>query len=154
MLPGSEHNGAMAYGVTGDGRTIVGTSGATGEAVIWRDGVIASLGTLPNSNHARATSVCDDASVILGDLDVRGEMNRIGFIWTADHGMELLRDYFARAGITMPTGALNSQFWRVTADGRTLYGYDGYTSYIVSIPSPGVALAFLTGLAARSQRRR
>lgn|GEM_PF-4059963 len=153
-LPGSGGSGSQAIAVTGDGTVIAGTSGgAGGEAVVWRQGIIESLGRIDGYLHGRATSISDDASIIVGDMydHVHGQGN-VGFVWTRERGMELSADFFARMGVVLPTGYAQSSKWRVSADGQSLY-VRGPDAFIVRIPSPAT-LALLTALIPLSARRR
>lgn len=146
---------AEAYAVTGDGRTVVGRS-STGEfeseAVIWRDGIVSALGRIDGYNQGRAESICDDASIIVGQMAGPGT-RQYGVIWTSEGGPELLTVYFARIGVSLPDNFASAPNWRVSADGRTLYYNGGNESYVVTIPTP-TAMAILTSLGVISCCRR
>ena len=144
--------GSRAFGVSSDGRIVVGASGYAVEAVFWRDEQLISIGKYAGSAACLATSVSDDGGVIVGGawLD-----SYEAFVWTPAHGMELMGDYFRRLGIVVEgVRAYGGGDWRVCPDGRTFYGRDGDRAFIVTIPAPaGIApLAMIAALAVRKRR--
>jgi len=130
-LPGGE-SVSVAYGVSADGRVVVGEgrSEAGVEAFRWEDGVMVGLGQLPCppglcegefniSSVARAVSA--DGSVVVGQSSLPFFPVE-AFIWREGEGMQSLQDFLAREF------ALDLAGWRLTAatgisdDGRTIVG--------------------------------
>ena len=93
-LPGGAGQ-TIAYGVSGDGSVVAGTSG--GEAFRWTSaGGTIGLGFLPGSSSSGATFVSQDGSVIVGDSGGQA------FRWTSSTGMSALgtASAFAFSGAT------------------------------------------------------
>lgn len=153
-LPGTGGFSSGAFAITGDGTVITGFSGADGDAVVWRNGIVESLGRIDGYHYAQGTSISDDASIIVGDIQGLGggALSSTGFVWTRDHGMELIEQFFIRNGVVLPTDLSQSRLWRVAPSGTTLY-LEGYGGYIVTIPAPAT-LAVLGALIPLSARRR
>lgn len=154
-LNGLDSDYSQALGMSSDGRFIVGRSGDLGDAVIWRDGVIHSLGI--GFGRSSAEGVSDDGSIIVGRIFDSREAG--AFVWTSEHGAQTLADYFARIGVLVPAGVVLDDFIRVSPDGRSFYGrayYPGFigTSFVVTIPSPSPLIIVGVGVAAMSSGRR
>ncbi|WP_428387645.1 PEP-CTERM sorting domain-containing protein [Mucisphaera sp.] len=131
-LPGGEEV-SFAQGVSGDGQTVVGYSGATGlnggnrvEGFAWQQGTgMVGLGDLPGGTaFSRAYAASDDGSVIVGYSESSrqngsGRRNE-AFVFTADGGMSGLGD--------LPGGDENSIALDVSADGGTVVGFSSAAS--------------------------
>ncbi|AOJ62566.1 calcium-binding protein [Burkholderia ubonensis] len=129
----------IAYGVSDDGRTIVGTSDTgrmltapygpipESRAVRWTDGgdAVQSLGVLDGDDYSSATSISADGRVVIGESgnSQRGGPSRI-YIWTQQSGMRSLDALLAAAGISVGTLNLTGLIG-ASPDGQTITG-QGY----------------------------
>lgn len=120
-LAGGEFN-SNAYGMSRDGRVVVGTSisGNGQEAFRWNatEGMLA-LGFLPTPTGVVKYSIAEaanlDGSVIVGESRSAASGNGLeAFRWTPSSGMVALGD--------LPGGALQSFAYAVSADGQTIVG--------------------------------
>lgn len=155
----SGSRGAAAYGMSGDGRTVIGVLQMefVVQACVWRDGVVSPLGYLDGHPDSIAKSVSDDGSIITGV--VSGNLNP-DFVWTAETGMLGFTAYMSRQGVRLPDGYLVGGV-RVSGDGRTFWGqYNDAAgvsgSFFVTVPTPAstsIFLASCVGLAGLRRRR-
>lgn len=115
-LPGGFFS-SMAWGVSGDGRTVVGEGNtSTGyEAFRWKNGVMSGLGFLPGAEDTSAAfDVSFDGSVIIGTS--RSSLLTEAFRW--ENGtMTGLGD--------LPGGGPRSEARAVSADGSVIVGLSG-----------------------------
>jgi probable HAF family extracellular repeat protein len=122
---------SYAYGISGDGQVVVGTSATETEGSVafrWtvEDGLV-PLGWLPGGDKNSARGVSADGSVIVGfgkSYNTTEDDEFEAFKWTAATGMVGLGD--------LPGGEFDSRAYDVTADGQTVVGY-GTTSYVVNL---------------------
>jgi len=114
-LPGNDF-WSQAYGISADGRVIVGASISDRghEAFRWtRSEGMVGLGDLPGETFtSQAFGVSADGAVIVGEG--RSESGTEAFRWTAEDGMLGLGD--------LPGGAFQSIAWAVSADGSVVVG--------------------------------
>lgn len=101
-----------AFGISGDGRTVVGA--AHGDPVRWRDeGKPENLPQLAGHYYGWATGVSTDGSAIAGTTAVKSAAHPRAWRWTADSGIAEL-------------GNLGKDFTRVlgmSADGNAVVGW-------------------------------
>lgn len=104
FLPGG--NRSIAWGVSGDGLTVVGQSNQT--AVTWTlaDGYSPLFPGTPGTSRALGTS--DDGNTIVG------EFNNEAFLWTEADGRTQLG--------SLPGGAFTSEARDISADGTVIVG--------------------------------
>jgi uncharacterized membrane protein len=91
-LPGGEY-GSYAYGVSGDGETVVGYARSTGrdEAIIWSElGGLQKIGGTPDNLSTIAWSVSDDGSAIAGISFIDSRIPSNPFRWTTGEGFQAL----------------------------------------------------------------
>lgn len=119
-------NNSWAYGVSGDGTTVVGCSQSTPgpQAFRWTadEGMI-GLGDLPGGGHtSRGTRVSTDGSVVVGNAWYQGECTRThAFRWTAAEGVVDLGTFVGPCGQSFGLG--------VSADGSVVVGSSETESY-------------------------
>jgi probable HAF family extracellular repeat protein len=68
-LPAAGGDESLAYGLTRDGRTVVGeaeTPDGNRHAALWRDGAVRDMGTLPGDESSYVSDISDDGRVIAG----------------------------------------------------------------------------------------
>jgi len=119
MLPGSTFSGA--YGISGDGSTVVGVSGTT--AFRWTTGSgIQDLGKLPGAQLAAAYAANYDGSIIVGDST---QSNTRPFRWSQSSGMQAL-DVPSSPG---PSGWKNIRALGISSNGLSIAGYGQERSY-------------------------
>ena len=115
-LPGGGF-GSQAYGVSADGKTVVGNgAGASGwEAFRWtKDGGMQGLGDLPSGGFLSAAyGVSADGKNVVGKGWSTSGINE-AFRWTEGGTMQGLGD--------LPGGSFNSYASDVSADGKTVVG--------------------------------
>lgn len=148
-LPGG-HAGSEARDVSADGSVVVGLS--AGQSFRWTPtGGMASLGALPNASYSEAFAVSADGSVIVGTaLDANNENQ--AYIWTANSGMQSLRDVLVSDyGFDLTGWSLNDALG-VSADGRTIVGQglnpdEQPESWIAVLPEPSLMLLLALGFA-------
>ncbi len=120
-LGGTVMRNARSSDISRDGSVVVGSSvGANGrgQAVVWRNGIIAGLGFLPGTSEADfggrtdlfsgsfANAVNADGTIIVGtqatvvDL-VTSPSQRVAWRWTAATGMQDLNQIVRDAGLTL-----------------------------------------------------
>lgn len=120
-LPGGAVMSA-AYGVSGDGRVVVGSSqSASGEQAFRWSGSsgIAGLGDLPGGGtYSRALAVSADGSTVVGDSS--SASGNEAFRWTPAGGMSGLGD--------LPGGGFFSIANAVSADGSVVVGHSASTA--------------------------
>lgn len=154
--------------ISGDGSTVIGYSYAIEETDdipghrsgpeqgwVWRDGVTTAL----NDGSFYSVWVGDvsyDGETLLVSTFDGVETSR-NWLWTFDDGFIDLLEYFAANGIEEDLDGV--RFESMSDDATVFLGhrYDevfGFTSYIVTIPSPGGVLALLGGLLMLPARRR
>lgn len=125
-LPGGEHL-SEAYGVSNNGRVIVGNSasGAAGpglrEAFRWTpDEGMVGLGFLGGAENRKSSSARDvsaDGTVIIGSTSIDGDFAYTSFRWTETTGMVPIAD--------LPGGRDQSSVRDLSADGRWIVGGGG-----------------------------
>jgi len=108
-------NQTVAYGVSADGRVVVGEArnAAGGRAFRWQNGFMQDLGTLPGGYESVAYGVSADGSVVVGwARNAAGQ--RRAFRWTASGGMQDLG--------ALPGGSNSTWAYGVSADGSVVVG--------------------------------
>lgn len=150
-----------------DGSVVVGSFDATGalsRAVVWRNHEPIDLGTFGPNFAMFGTGGSEDGRVIVGarqNLDPGGRVEAT--VWLDNSGPILLRQYLENQGVAIPANWDLETCMSVTPDGRTIVGRavhrvpndTYYTPFIVTIPTPGVAvLATIAGLARPRRRAR
>ncbi|KVU59974.1 hypothetical protein [Burkholderia ubonensis] len=126
----------MAWGVTEDGQTIVGSIGTLlstpdgqrvdSEAVRWTNGgsSIERLGFLEGDDTSSASSISADGRVVTGESsNSRSGESRV-YVWTRQSGMRSLAALLEAAGISVGTLDL-MRVIGVSPDGQTITG-QGY----------------------------
>ena len=137
VLPGS--TSSYAYGVSGDGSTVVGVSGTM--AFRWTTGSgIQDLGKLAGASLAGAYAANYDGSIIVGDST---KSQSRAFKWSQSSGMEAL-DVPSSSG---RWGWSNTMAFGISSNGLSISGYGldtsyhslkwGAPSYSLSIGQPG-----------------
>lgn len=150
-LPNS-NSGSGAFGVNATGDIIVGYSGPGALWTKWEDG----LPTLLGGADGIARAVSDNGRVVVGQIDT-GTLH--AGIWTPERGPELLSDYLASFGISIPANVSLLNATAVSADGRTIAGYTGLPGqvrqgFIAVVPSPATAGILAAAFLAAPRRRR
>lgn len=138
-------SGSRAYGISGDGRVVVGQANSDGgafgvSAFRWSEasGRVA-LGSLPGKNYHVAWGASVDGSVIVGSGDVNAsELETEPFRWTAATGMESLG--------FLPGDSVGEAL-AVSRNGSVVVGYSGRSP----IDGDGRLQAFLHGPAGTMQ---
>lgn len=151
---------SSAYGISGDGRTIVGSAApmdALYQAVRWGEtGAAQPLGNVPGSFQSEAWGVSHDGSVIVGHS--RFGLDWRAFIWMEDSGMVLLDEYLSSIGVSLPQGWHSERAFAVSGDGLTIAGRarsinEEYMGYVVTIPNTGALALFGTAYLLIAKRR-
>jgi probable HAF family extracellular repeat protein len=115
--------GTYAYGVSGDGHVIVGSSySAANELQAFRWTVqsdFVGLGFLPTpagvTRYSQAEAISADGAVIVGESrSMNSPQGEEAFVWTASGGMVALGD--------LPGGTFQSWAYAVNADGSVVVG--------------------------------
>jgi uncharacterized membrane protein len=115
--------GLNAYGVTANGRTIVGEG--PGTALIWNDGVMSTLAALPGAVSSLAIDIADDGSSIVGGTR---------FSPTRDVATRWVGGVPTLLGIMGSFGGIEiSVPWACSPDGQVVIGYSttplGFEAY-------------------------
>jgi probable HAF family extracellular repeat protein len=113
-LPG--HTESVAWGMSGDGRVVVGGSGSRAFRWTAADGM-QDLGVLPGMIRSWANGVSGDGRIVIGASETNTE--RRAFRWTAGRGMESL-------GV-LP-GGNSSNAWAASSDGGIVVGLSASSS--------------------------
>jgi uncharacterized membrane protein len=145
-------NASAAYGVSANGRYIVGCSARAIQMTIWEDGVPTGLG-LYEGRNTRAYAVSNDGKVVVGEAS--------GFqaiIWTEARGLESLSAYLEYHGINLPLGFELFRASGVSADGQSILvlaatPWGTTEGMLFTIPAPA-ALPIFGVLYFTSRRRR
>lgn len=148
-LPGFGQGGeqTIAYLTSADGRVIIGdyTSFATPSSIIrWIDGKPDLLGVPFSTNPANIQCMSPDGSMFGGYFN-NGTGGQTAFIWTAELGYQNLDDYLAPFNLSLPSGTKLATLAGVSDDLTTFTGYytngeGNYQGYVVTIPTPHVAV--------------
>ncbi len=131
----------QAKAVNPDGNKIVGTTydPATNilSAGMWMKAdslwTEFDLGFLPGTFQRGSGEVvaCDlsaDGAIVVGTNRFDG-WNSAGFVWTAEKGIMLAKDYLGDFGITLSDSFLIREMTAVSEDGKTMAGF-GYNRYV------------------------
>lgn len=132
-LPGGKFQSA-AWDASASGHVIVGTSSSDKgfEAYVWtqKDGM-KGLGDLPGGEYnSEARAVSNDGRTIVG-LGTTGEVRlqngtmqrkQEAFIWTAETGMQNLREVMTRRGLDLSNWTL-SDVMDISGDGKAIVGW-------------------------------
>lgn len=122
---GGDYQSSIAEAISGDGRTIVGTStkAASGnipplnKAMVWRDGTFITLTDIPGGNDtARADGVNRDGTVVVGYSE---GSSGSAVKWTLNNGVEISRTLLP----DLDGGANHAQALDVSDDGRDIVGF-------------------------------
>jgi probable HAF family extracellular repeat protein len=153
-------NWSAAYGVSADGRVIVGEAATNDQfeyrAFRWEDGVQRSLGALSEAGSA-ALGVSADGRVVVGVAYDASEQAR-AFRWTEITGLQDLNLVYARL---LADGSYLLEAKSVSADGRYIVGrgfnaatgrFEGFL--LDTIPEPASLLAIGVGLMGLAFQRR
>jgi uncharacterized membrane protein len=151
--PGDYNTRSVAMAVSGNGRVISGYLGIGAEAFRWTasEGLV-GLGPMPGVFWPQ--SIDEDGSIIVGTgTDRDGYVQAL--IWDADHGVRPLQTVLEGLGVDTQGITLNTAS-AVSADGRTIVGWDYQRgAYVAVIPEPaGLAALASTALATLRVRRR
>jgi hypothetical protein len=151
-------NTYQAYGVSADGRAVVGQGRVSAyNAFLWTPiGGVVGLGNLGNSNCA-ALGVANDGKAVVGTAYDPVAKTWVAFIWFPDTGMLRLKDYLIQTypELAEPlTGWTLTEARAITPDGTTIVGY-GYnpkfinnqkawvTTGLQPVPAPGKSLPLI-----------
>lgn len=140
-LPGGSVD-SRAFGVSADGRTVVGqsTSSAGAEACVWRDGVLTGLGDLPGGAvESFAFAASFDGSILIGRA--RDASAHRAVRWDGPgHVMSTLPQPTGFAGGATAQG--------ISQDGRTISGWvtDGQLTAYGNVAAFRIDDGVLTGL--------
>ena len=151
-LAGAPRSNGEAFGMSGDGRYIVGTSNY--QMTIWENGVPRALGRLDNQ-QTLGIGVSEDGRVVVG----HNFSGRDGAaIWTVEHGFMKLSVYLRQMGLQVPEGFEISRATGVSADGRVIsaYGRTGFgtiEAMVFVIPSPASVMLGVSVLLYARRRR-
>jgi uncharacterized membrane protein len=159
QLPGTPFRGSYAWGVNFDGTVVIGQSGPTRDATMWRDGVPMNLGVAPGWLHSQPRGTSDDGSVVVGSMYSVTDFG--AYVWTPAFGMEPMADYLIRYGVQIPAGWNLIESFGVSGDGRTFSGSARMATgeqqgFVATIPEPWSAAVVLVafGGACGGGRRR
>jgi probable HAF family extracellular repeat protein len=153
---------SSAQGVSADGSVVVGygTSASGQEAFRWTasSGMV-GLGFLPGTSWSDARGVSADGSIVVGYSWVYSSPTPPqAFYWTADGGMQNLKDLLINnCGLDL-TGWRLTDAYGISPNGLTIVGTginpDGYQeAYMATIPEPAtVVLVGLGGVFLRSRK--
>lgn len=129
-LPGGAYR-SSAYGVSADGKVVVGTSDIgrdtvgfqQTEAFLWTEaGGMVGLGHLPGGGSSGfAWAASSDGSIVVGESDSAN--GREAFIWTEAGGMLRLADLLLANGATALDGWTLESALAISPDGRSVAGY-------------------------------
>ena len=167
VLAGDRVDSRVA-GVSSDGSTAFGRShgvffdgeggfydwGPTG-SWIYRDGIQTEI-LDDGFEYINATDITDDGNMLL--VNAGSEEGGFGsYLWTSQDGFVSIQDILAQEGITISGDSV--YFSAMSGDGTVLAGDTytegiGFTSFVVTIPSPGALLMLGGGLLMLSGRRR
>ncbi|MBS0189332.1 MAG: hypothetical protein JSS51_14805 [Planctomycetes bacterium] len=109
---------------------------------------------------ALGTAISDDGSTIVGSVrDFGPPFGAPGFIWRDGFGAMTLNEYFDSMGVMYEDGFFFSAPLAMSGDGLTMSGYgisptEGLVGWVVTVPTPGTALALGLGLMGTLRRRR
>lgn len=135
-MPGGT-GGGVAYGVSADGTTVVGSAGTfepgTWRAFRWRldTGVVDNLGIIPAGLHGNSTArtVSADGSVVAGHTNdvvtLPGDVIEDGFRWTPQGGMVGLPE--------LPGGSQRFRPHAVSASGSVIAGWSSGENVIAAV---------------------
>lgn len=146
-LAGAPRSNGEAFGMSGDGRYIVGTSNY--QMTIWENGVPRALGRL--GNQTIGYSVSDDGRVVVGYEMIS---NDGAVIWTVDRGFMRLSAYLRLIGMDVPGGLEIMRATGISADGRVISAVgrvsasSDYEAMAFVIPAPGGAVLLGAGVLA------
>jgi uncharacterized membrane protein len=133
-LPGETFS--EAYGISGDGRYVVGVSYGVspGQAFRWSqaEGMI-GLGALPPppNGTSRANAVSTNGAVVVG-------LSADAFVWDWTHGMRSVKEVLTRQGFDLTDWTLE-EATGVSDDGRTIVGTGTFHDGSQSLPKAWVA---------------
>lgn len=119
LLPGGMFY-SVAYAVSGDGSVVVGCGDSPNgwaEAALWtaETGWV-GLGDLPGGDfYSIAYAVSPDGSIVVGRGTHEHPLYSEAFIWDAQNGMRMVRDWLAGNGVMVP-----SSWWLAEARGVTV----------------------------------
>jgi probable HAF family extracellular repeat protein len=141
---------ADAWGVSADGRYVVGDTGYIPTAVRWDlvTGEMLEIGA-GVAGFGRGVAVSDDGRVVVGGVHV----------WREGVGAQTLSEYAASFSIALPPGVALAAARGISADGRTIVGtalVNGTMgrAFVLTIPTPGaVVMLGLAGVVASRRRR-
>jgi probable HAF family extracellular repeat protein len=162
-LPGEAQLGVTrAFGVSGDGRFVVGRSADQDYRAVRWDLVTQSyvlLPVLPGYDAFTPYGVSDDGRTIAGMASTGAGQD--AFVWREGEGMFFLRDYLAMNGVGVPADLTIFTFAGLSADGRTFAGH-GTTrepgafpqGFVATVPAPSAALLMTFAGVLASRRRR
>jgi uncharacterized membrane protein len=160
-FPGSPSQFTQAFGVSDDGKVVVGNASTPSgiEATRWTAGSgFVALGDFEGgtfSSGANATNA--DGSVVVGVG--RAENTSLAFIWTEGGGFRAIQDVLEEDYGLDLTGWTLQNALDVSSDGRTIVGFgqnpEGEAvGWIVVIPEPSTGLLLGLGLGFLARARR
>ncbi len=146
---------SIADAVNFDGSIIAGISGTQGSAALWVNGQPIDLGIPPGWNSARARGLSDNGTVVAVTLSSATGLT--AGVWTSQDGWEVLSEYLARQGVSVPAGWSLYSCTAVSADGLTFAGdaFSGtaFQGFVATIPAPGALPVLGVGLLMIPRRR-
>jgi uncharacterized membrane protein len=133
------------------------------EAFRWTSAAgMTGLGDLPGGDfYSKATDISADGSVVVGygTSDLVSYSGWEAFYWTADNGMQNLKDVLTNCGLDL-TGWRLQAASGVSADGLTIAGNginpQGYDeAWIATVPEPAtIAMLLIGSLALRRNKNK
>jgi hypothetical protein len=144
------------------GDTFISGNPSGGGLVIWNRDLFPTIIGRPSwARTLSARAISDDGTVVAmidnSDPSIPGGS---AFVWSASNGFMTLNSYVSMLGIPVPSGFYFRELWDMSSDGLTFVGIVenptiGYrSSFVVTVPSPGVLAMGVCGVLVTSARRR
>ncbi len=141
--PNSDIETSYAVDTSADGRRIIGRqmhSNFVSDGLLWQDGVVTKLGSLPGGTSAFPAAISADGSLIFGDAG-GGALFFTAFVWDELHGMRDLMQVLLDGGADLHGWTRLDLIQDVSADGHTILGYGfnaqgAHVPFVATIPEP------------------
>lgn len=134
---------SRAYGVSGDGSTVVGASGtgAVYEAFRWTQATgMTGLGKLTGASTSVAKAASGDGSIIVG------QSGTDAFRWTSADGMQKLSDYLTSRGANLSYWTALTDATGIAYDGKTIVGFGTHSGSTEAFYARDTDVASVTSL--------